>query len=52
MIDDWKDIHYVDTDIPDSRRWEVYDKITPDEYDSVSFLPLVLLLIKIFHLCM
>ena len=37
LIDDWKDIHYVDTDIPGSWSWEVYDKITPDEYDSVSF---------------
>ena len=27
LIDDWKDIHYVDTDIPASQSWEVFDKI-------------------------
>lgn len=37
LIDDWKDIHYVDTDIPNSHRWEVYDKISIGIYDSINF---------------
>ena len=37
LIDDWKAIHYVDTDIPHTRSWEVYDPIEPGHYDSVSF---------------
>jgi len=37
LIDDWKDIHYVDTDIPDSHRWEVFDKIPEGIYDSINF---------------
>ncbi len=37
LIDDWKDIHYVDTDLPYTWRWEVYDKIPEGVYDSVSF---------------
>lgn len=38
LIDDWKDIHYVDTDIADTWEWEVYDEINPDDYDSISFV--------------
>ena len=37
MIDDWKDIHYVDSDIPETFNWEVYDKIEPGYYDSIAF---------------
>ncbi|MCD4695913.1 MAG: hypothetical protein K8S16_06690 [Bacteroidales bacterium] len=37
LIEGWKDIHYIDTDIPATRRWEVYDDIEPGIYDSVSF---------------
>jgi hypothetical protein len=37
MIDDWKDIHYVDTDIPGTWNWEVFDDIEPGQYDSISF---------------
>ena len=37
LIDDWKDIHYVDTDIPSTHTWEVYDKIEKGTYDSISF---------------
>ncbi|MBN3034375.1 MAG: hypothetical protein JW861_02225 [Bacteroidales bacterium] len=37
VIDDWKDIHYVDTDIPETWTWEVYDEIPQGWYDSVSF---------------
>lgn len=38
MIDDWKDIHYVDHDIPSTMTWEVYDAITAGYYDSLSFI--------------
>lgn len=37
LIDDWKAIHYVDTDIPNSHRWEVFDKIPAGTYDSINF---------------
>jgi hypothetical protein len=37
LIDDWKDIHYVDTDIPTTHSWEVFDKIPEGFYDSISF---------------
>lgn len=37
LIDDWKDIYYVDTDIPASQSWEVFDKIPEGTYDSIAF---------------
>ncbi len=37
IIDDWKDIHYIDTDLPETHSWEVYDKIELGTYDSISF---------------
>lgn len=37
VIDDWKDVHYVDTDLPETRTWSVYDKIEPGKYDSIAF---------------
>ncbi|MBN1338166.1 MAG: hypothetical protein JXA03_02520 [Bacteroidales bacterium] len=38
IIDDWKDIHYVDTDIPSSQTWEIFDPLPPGKYDSISFV--------------
>jgi hypothetical protein len=37
LIDDWKAIHYVDTDIESTHTWEVYDPIDPGVYDSLAF---------------
>ena len=37
LIDDWKAIHYVDSDIESTMTWEVYDPVDPGVYDSVSF---------------
>lgn len=37
IIDDWKEIHYVDNDIPSTMTWEVFDEIPPGSYDSISF---------------
>jgi len=37
LIDDWKDIHYVDTDLSDTHTWEVFDKIPEGTYDSIAF---------------
>ena len=37
VIDDWKDIHYVDTDIPETKSWQVYDDINTGTYDSIAF---------------
>ena len=38
LIDDWKDIHYVDHDIPSTMTWDVFDKIPAGSYDSISFM--------------
>jgi len=37
MIDAWKDIHYVDTDIPSTHEWKVYDDIAAGDYSGLSF---------------
>ena len=37
LIDDWKDIDYVDIDIPSTLTWDVFDSIPVGEYDSISF---------------
>jgi len=37
LIDDWKDIHYVDNDIPSTLTWEVFDEIPSGVYNSISF---------------
>jgi len=37
LIDEWKDIHYVDTDIPSTHTWEVYDAIQAGSYEYISF---------------
>lgn len=38
MIEDWKDIHYVDIDIPSTLTWDVYDDIPAGTYDSLTFV--------------
>jgi len=38
LISDWKDIHYVDIDIPETLKWDVYDDIPAGAYDSVSLI--------------
>lgn len=37
MIKDWKDIDYVDIEIPSTLTWDVYDPIPAGSYDSISF---------------
>jgi len=37
IIDEWKDIHYVDTDIESTQTWQVYDPIEPGDYEKISF---------------
>jgi len=37
QVDQWKDIHYVDTDLPETQMWDVYDPIEPGDYTKVSF---------------
>jgi len=37
MIDDWTDFAYVDTDIPTTLTWEVFDPIPIGNYDSITF---------------
>jgi hypothetical protein len=38
LISEWTDIHYVDIDIPETLKWEVYDDIATGAYDSISFI--------------
>jgi len=37
LIDQFEDIHYVDTDIPATQSWQVFDPIKPGEYSKISF---------------
>jgi hypothetical protein len=37
VISAWKDIHYVDTDIPSTLTWNVFDDIPAGEYEKISF---------------
>ena len=36
-IKEWTDYHYVDSNIPKSLEWSVYDGIKPGNYDSIAF---------------
>lgn len=38
LINEWKDINYVDVDIPYTLTWDVYDEIPAGEYDSITFV--------------
>ena len=38
LIEEWKDIHYVDTDLLETQSWKVFDKIKPGGYDKISFV--------------
>jgi hypothetical protein len=38
IINEWKDIHYVDVDIPSTLIWDVYDDIPAGTYDSITFI--------------
>lgn len=37
LINKWKDIHYVDSDISSTQNWAVYDSIPEGIIDSISF---------------
>jgi len=37
IIDAWKDMHYVDTDLPDTWQWKMKDSIPLGVYDSITF---------------
>jgi hypothetical protein len=37
-IGDGDNIHYVDSDLPETWKWEVYDHIPAGHYDSISFV--------------
>ncbi len=37
-INEWKEIHYIDEDIPDTKIWNIYDNITVGNYDSITFV--------------
>ncbi|MBE0638035.1 MAG: hypothetical protein IH598_05920 [Bacteroidales bacterium] len=38
LIDDWNTIHYVDTDLPETHTWKVYDPIATGDYQKISFI--------------
>jgi hypothetical protein len=38
VIGDWKDIFYVDENIPETKMIQFYDKIPPGTYDSITFV--------------
>ena len=38
LIDEWKDIHYVELAIPSTLTWEVFDNIPVGSYDSITFV--------------
>lgn len=37
LIDDFKGIHYIDTDLEETQKWHVYDHIPTGHYESISF---------------
>jgi hypothetical protein len=37
LIDGWKDINYVDIEIPSTLEWPVYDDIAVGDYDKITF---------------
>lgn len=37
LIDDFKDIYYIDTDLEETLTWPVYDHIPEGDYSSISF---------------
>ena len=37
LIDQWKDIHYVDTDLPETQSWQVFDPIAAGNYEKITF---------------
>ena len=37
ILDKWHKEHYIDTNIPSTLSWEVYDELVPGDYDSLSF---------------
>ncbi len=37
IIDAWKDIYYVDTDIATTHEWKVFDEIPAGDYTGISF---------------
>lgn len=37
LIDAWKDIHYIDTDIPSTQEWNVFDDIPEGDYSGIRF---------------
>lgn len=37
LVDDEKEIHYVDTDLPETQYWEIADPVEPGEYSKVAF---------------
>ena len=37
LINAWKDIHYIDTDIPSTHEWKVFDDIIQGDFTAIRF---------------
>lgn len=37
LLDDWNDIHYVDTDLPETWQWNFLDEIPVGSFEKISF---------------
>lgn len=37
LLNRWKSIHYIDTDLPDTQSWALFDPIPVGDYDSIGF---------------
>jgi len=38
LVDEWKDIHYVDTDLEDTHKWNVFDDIPAGTVKRITFV--------------
>ncbi len=38
IVEDWKDIFYIDIDIPETQTIRIFDQIPAGEYDSITFI--------------
>jgi hypothetical protein len=37
LLDDWKDIHYVDSDLPETHTWPVFDELQAGDVETIVF---------------
>lgn len=37
LLNGWKDMHYIDTDLPETHTWKVFDNIPAGDYQEIRF---------------